>query len=175
MLGYKRVPGMCIYRVRIRRGGRKRPERKGVIWGNPANHGINQIKHRKNLQHIAEERAGRTCANMRVMNSYWVTEDGNSKWYEVVMIDPRHKRIREDPLVNWICGSAHKHREMRGLTSAGRKHRGLRKKDIAPRRRDRVRDQAGSAGTRSICGGTDNWNDSVLCRYCSYSWIQWIA
>merc|ERR1719471_2535229 len=44
MLGYKKVPGMVVYRVRIRRGGRKRPERKGVIWGKPANHGINQIK-----------------------------------------------------------------------------------------------------------------------------------
>merc|ERR1719229_1442500 len=128
MLGYKRVPGMCIYRCRIRRGGRRRPERKGVIWGKPANHGINQIKHRKNLHHIAEERVGRTCANMRVMNSYWVTEDGTAKWYEVVVIDPFHKRIREDPKVNWICQFQHKHREMRGLTSAGRKHRGLRRK-----------------------------------------------
>merc|ERR1719350_1624289 len=56
MLGYKATPGFVIYRVRIRRGGRRRPERKGVIWGKPANHGINQIKNRKNLQSIAEER-----------------------------------------------------------------------------------------------------------------------
>merc|ERR1719356_449628 len=56
MLGYKASPGFVIYRVRIRRGGRRRPERKGVIWGKPANHGINQIKNRKNLQSIAEER-----------------------------------------------------------------------------------------------------------------------
>merc|ERR1719384_1629281 len=40
MLGYKATPGFVIYRVRIRRGGRRRPERKGVIWGKPANHGL---------------------------------------------------------------------------------------------------------------------------------------
>merc|ERR1719411_956013 len=40
MLGYKASPGFVVYRVRIRRGGRRRPERKGVIWGKPANHGI---------------------------------------------------------------------------------------------------------------------------------------
>ena len=38
MLGYKATPGFVVYRVRIRRGGRRRPERKGVIWGKPANH-----------------------------------------------------------------------------------------------------------------------------------------
>merc|ERR1719486_1790922 len=116
MLGYKATPGFCVYRVRIRRGGRRRPERKGVIWGKPSNHGINQIKNRKNLQSIAEERVGRVCQNMRVLNSYWVTEDGSSKWYEVILVDPRHKRAQ------------HKRRECRGLTSAGKKHRGMRKK-----------------------------------------------
>merc|ERR1719204_728238 len=75
MLGYKKVPGICVYRVRIRRGG---PERRGVVWGKPANHGINQIKHRVNLQSFAEMRAGKLCANLRVLNSYWVTEDGAS-------------------------------------------------------------------------------------------------
>merc|ERR1719334_586413 len=87
MLGYKRVQGMCVFRVRIRRGGRRRPEKKGVIWGKPANHGINQIKHTKNTQHMAEERVGKMCPNMRVLNSYWVTEDGNSKWFEVILVD----------------------------------------------------------------------------------------
>ena len=31
----------------------------------------------------------------------------------------------QDARVNWICNPAHKHREMRGVTSAGRKFRGL--------------------------------------------------
>ena len=38
MLGYKAMPGFVIYRIRVRRGGRRRPGRKGVVWGKPANH-----------------------------------------------------------------------------------------------------------------------------------------
>jgi len=140
MLGYKRAPGYVIYRVRIRRGGRRRPNRKGIVYGKPANHGINQLKHKKNLQSIAEERAGRTCTNLRVLNSYWVTEDGANKWYEVIMVDPRHPKIQQDPKINWIARARHKRREARGLTSAGRKHRGLRKKGhLAKKARPSVR------------------------------------
>ncbi len=46
--------------------------------------------------------------------------------FKVICIDPFHKAIRRDPKVNWICTSVQKHRELRGLTSAGKKHRGLR-------------------------------------------------
>lgn len=35
--------------------------------------------------------------------------------------------IRRDPKINWIVNAVHKHREMRGLTSAGRSSRGLGK------------------------------------------------
>jgi hypothetical protein len=31
----------------------------------------------------------------------------------------------QDATANWICNPTHKHREMRGLSSAGRKFRGL--------------------------------------------------
>ena len=34
--------------------------------------------------------------------------------------------LGQDPRINWIVNPVHKHRELRGLTSAGRKHRGLR-------------------------------------------------
>ena len=34
----------------------------------------------------------------------------------------------QDARVNWICNPVHKHRELRGLTSAGKKYRGLRGK-----------------------------------------------
>jgi len=43
------------------------------------------------------------------------------------MVDPSHKAIRRDPKANWICQNVHKHRELRGKTSAGRKSRGLGK------------------------------------------------
>jgi len=77
---------------------------------------------------VAEQRAGKKCANLRVLNSYWVNQDATYKYFEVIMVDPQHKAIREDPRINWICKAVHKHRESRGLTSSGRKGRGLRKR-----------------------------------------------
>lgn len=44
------------------------------------------------------------------------------------MVDPSHNAIRNDPRIQWITKPVMKHRECRGLTSAGRKHRGLRKR-----------------------------------------------
>ena len=46
--------GFVIYRVRIRRGGRKRPVPKGCTYGKPRGHGVNQLKPVRNLQAIAE-------------------------------------------------------------------------------------------------------------------------
>ena len=62
-----------------------------------------------------------------MLNSYWVGEDSTYKFYEVITIDTAHKAIRRDAKINWICNAVHKHREMRGLTSATKKSRGLGK------------------------------------------------
>lgn len=126
MLGYKAKQGFVIYRSCVRRGGRKRPNRKGVVYGKPHSQGINYLKFDRNIQSVAEERVGRVCTNLRVLNSYWVNQDAIYKYYEVICVDPSHEAIRRDPHINWICGKVHKHRELRGLTSAGRKARGLR-------------------------------------------------
>lgn len=53
-LGYKAKQGYVIYRVRIRRGGRKRPVTKGQTYGKPKTHGVNQLKPTRNLQATAE-------------------------------------------------------------------------------------------------------------------------
>ena len=127
-LGYKAKQGYVIYRCAVRRGGRKRPNHKGIVYGKPKNQGINQLKFVRNLRSVAEERAGRNCNNLRVLNSYWVNQDATYKYYEVILVDPQHISIRNDPRINWIVNPVHKHRERRGLTSAGRKHRGLRVK-----------------------------------------------
>ena len=50
----------------------------------------------------------------------------HDRYYEVICVDPHHKAIRTDPRINWLCNPVHKHRELRGLTSAGRQGRGLR-------------------------------------------------
>ena len=127
-LGYKRKQGYVIYRVRVNRGGRKRPAPKGVVYGKPVNEGIHKLKAARSLRALAEQRAGKALGALRVLNSYWVAQDGKSKFYEVIMVDPFHTAIRNDPRINWICQGKQKHRECRGLTSAGKKHRGLRAK-----------------------------------------------
>jgi len=111
--------------VRVRRGGRKRPVRKGITYGKPKTHGVNHLKPQRNLRSVAEERVGSRCGNLRVLNSYWVNQDSTYKYYEVILVDPAHKAVRRDPRVNWIARPTMKHRELRGLTSAGREGRGL--------------------------------------------------
>ncbi|KRZ74201.1 60S ribosomal protein L15 [Trichinella papuae] len=126
-LGYVAKQGFVIYRVRVRRGGRKRKVTKGQTYGKPKNHGVNQLKMKRSLQSIAEQRVGRRCGALRVLNSYWVGQDSTYKFYEVILVDPMHKAIRRDPDLQWICKPTMKHREMRGLTKAGKRSRGLGK------------------------------------------------
>ena len=99
-----------------------------MVHGKPKHQGVNQLKFERNLQSVAEEKVGRKFSNLRVLNSYWINQDACKKYYEVILVDPSHKVIRNDPRINWIVNPVHKHRECRGLTSAGRKSRGLRKK-----------------------------------------------
>merc|ERR1712137_1344527 len=120
-LGYRAKQGYVIYRIRIRRGGRKRPVPKGATYGKPTNQGVNSLKNQRSHQAVAEERVGRKCRALRVLNSYWVAQDSTYKYYEVVLVGPFHKAIRRDAKINWICKSVYKHREMRGLTSANKK------------------------------------------------------
>lgn len=122
------VQGYVVYRVAVRRGGRKRPNGKGIVYGKPKNQGINQLKFVRNLKSKAEERAGKRLGGLRVLNSYWVNQDATYKYYEVILVDPAHKVIRRDARINWIVNPTHKHRELRGLTSSGRASRGLRKR-----------------------------------------------
>lgn len=125
-MGYKAKQGYVVYRVRVRRGGRKKPVHKGIVYGKPVNQGVSQLKPTRNLRSVAEERAGRRLAGLRVLNSYWVNQDSSYKYFEIVLVDPAHKVIRDDKRVSWIAEPVHKHRELRGLTSAGKKYRGLR-------------------------------------------------
>jgi len=125
-LGYKAKQGFIVVRVRVRRGGlRKQRPRSGR---RPKRMGVRKYKPAKSLRLIAEERAARKFPNLEVLNSYWVGEDGRFKWFEVIMVDPHNPSIKADKDINWICQKQHKGRVFRGLTSAGKKVRGLRKK-----------------------------------------------
>lgn len=122
-LGYKAKQGFVVARVRVRRGGlRKERPRSGR---RPKRMGVKKFKPAKSLGLIAEERAAREFPNLEVLNSYWVWEDGQNKWFEVVMVDPHHPAVQSDRDINWICEKAHQGRVSRGLTSAGREARGL--------------------------------------------------
>lgn len=41
---------------------------------------------------------------------------------------PTPHAVTQDARANWICNPVHKHRELRGLTSAGKSYRGLQGK-----------------------------------------------
>lgn len=125
-LGYKAKQGFVIVRVRVRRGGlRKKRPRAGR---RPKRMGVKKFKPAKSLRLIGEERAAKKFPNLEALNSYWVGEDGRSKWFEVIMVDPQHPVVKADKDVNWICQKQHRRRVFRGLTSAGKKVRGLRRK-----------------------------------------------
>lgn len=125
-LGYKAKQGFVVVRVRIRRGGLRRPRPKS--GRRPKRLGSAKYKLGKSLKLISEERAARRFPNLEVLSSYWVGEDGRFKWHEIIMVDPAHPSIKTDKDVNWICKRVHKRRVFRGLTASGKKIRGLRHK-----------------------------------------------
>ena len=110
-MGYKAKQGFVVYRVRIRRGGRKKPVRKGIINGKPKSQGVIGLKMKKSLRAVAEQRVGKKLGNLRVLNSYWVGQDSTFKFYEVILVDPSHKAIRRDPKINWIARPTMKRRD----------------------------------------------------------------
>ena len=55
-LGYRAKQGFLIYRISVRRGGRKRPVHKGCTYGKPKSHGVNELKPYRKLQSVAEVR-----------------------------------------------------------------------------------------------------------------------
>jgi len=123
-LGYKAKQGFVVARVRVRRGGlrKKRPK----AGRRPKRMGVKKYKPAKSMRLIGEERTAKKFPNLEVLNSYWVAEDGRSKWFEIIMVDPHHPSIEADKGINWITQKQHRKRALRGLTSAGKKIRGLR-------------------------------------------------
>lgn len=135
-LGYKDKKGFVIIRIRVKRGGHKRPRpNKGRR--------SKRLHTRKNLkmsyQWIAEQRVSKKYHNLEVLNSYLIGQDGMHYFYEVICVDPAKAEIQSDRKINWICEPTHKNRAVRGLTSAGKKSRGLRSKSPMSKVRPSVR------------------------------------
>jgi large subunit ribosomal protein L15e len=125
-LGYKAKQGFIVVRSRIRTGGRRKKRlNSGRV---PAKMGVKKITPKKSLQWLAEERAARKYPNLEVIGSYWVGEDGQYKYFEIIFVDPSHPVIKSDPKISWICQAGQKGRVYRGLSPAGITSRGLRNK-----------------------------------------------
>jgi large subunit ribosomal protein L15e len=101
-LGYKAKKGFVIARVRVRRGGRRK--KRPILGRRQKRMGVSKITPAKSIQLIAEERVAKKFPNLEVLNSYWVWQDGRSKWYEVIMVDPNSPSIKTDSDVGWIAG-----------------------------------------------------------------------
>ena len=123
ILGYKDKKGFVVVRVKLIRGGHKRPRpNKGRKTRN-----LTIRKSLKmNYQWIAEQRAARKYRNLEVLNSYKVGKDGKHYFFEVILIDTDRPEIKSDKNLNWLCKPENQGRAFRGLTSAGRKSRGLK-------------------------------------------------
>ena len=125
-LGYKAKQGFIVVRTRVRRGGLRKQRPKA--GRRPKRMGVAKFKPAKSLRLIAEERTNKKFPNLEVLNSYWVGDDGRSKWFEIILIDPNHPVLKTDNDVNWIIQKQHHRRVFRSLTSAGKKVRSLRRK-----------------------------------------------
>jgi len=125
VLGYKNKKGFVIVRVRLKRGGHKRPRPNK---GRRSKRLHTRKTLRMNYQWIAEQRAARKYTNLEVLNSYLIGKDGMHYFYEIILVDPERPEIKNDKTINWITKPENRKRPFRGLTSAGKKARGLRKK-----------------------------------------------
>ena len=135
-LGYKAKKGFVVVRVRVVRGGRQRPlTNKGR---RSKRHTIKKVV-KMNYRWIAENRANKKFPNLEVLNSYNLAKDGKHYFYEVILVDYSRPEIKNDKTINWIGKGTNRNRTQRGLTSAGKKSRGLRNKSPMNKNRPSVR------------------------------------
>ncbi len=119
-LGYKAKQGYVLVRVRVDKGRRTR---RSPMGGRKPKNTYMFVQPGHSHQAIAEQRANRKYRNLEVLNSYWVGEDGNYKYFEVILADPTK------PSVN-ISSAIRQGKSFRGLTSTGRRGRPSKKKRI---------------------------------------------
>jgi len=120
-LGYKAKQGYVVVRVKLLRGGRMRASFRG------AGRKTRQSRRRKVLdksyQWVAEERAARKHPNCEVLNSYYIAKDGNYYWYEIILVD--REQVSKYEGMEWLLKGSNRGRVFRGLTSAGKRSRGI--------------------------------------------------
>ena len=135
-LGYKDKKGFIVIRIRIKRGGHKR-SRPNKGRRSKRLHTNKNLK--MSYKWIAESRVQKRYPSLEVLNSYVIGRDGMHYFYEVICVDPTKNEIKKDKKINWITKKANTKRPLRGLTSAGKKSRGLRDKSPTNKSRPSVR------------------------------------
>jgi len=135
-LGYKAKKGFVIARVKLIRGGRKRPRPKK---GRRSKRQSVKKVLKMNYKWVAEQRAQKKFINLEVLNSYNIGKDGKYYFFEVILIDPSRPEIKKDKNTKFITKKTNKNRVLRGLTSAGKKSRGLRSKSPTNKNRPSVK------------------------------------
>ncbi len=99
-LGYKAKQGFIVVRARIRRSGARKT--RPTSGRRQKAMGVSKIKWSKSLKQIAEERVARKYRNMEVLNSYFLWADGMYFWAEVLLVDPSHPSVINDPEIKWV-------------------------------------------------------------------------
>ena len=87
-VGYKAKQGYVVVRVRIRKGGARKPRPRSGRRQKAM--GVTRYTRAMSLRNIAEEKVKKKYPNLRVMNSYYVWEDGRHHWFETILRDPHN-------------------------------------------------------------------------------------
>jgi len=109
-LGYKDKKGFVVIRVKILRGGHKRPRPNK---GRRSKRLHTRKNLRMNYKEIAEQRVANRFKNLEVLNSYLIGKDGLHYFYEVIMVDASKPEIKNDPVMKWISNKTNKKRAHR--------------------------------------------------------------
>ncbi len=128
-IGYKAKQGIIVARVAVLGGRKKRVTPGG---GRKPSKAGRYFTREKSTRAIAEERAAKKFTNAEVLNSYFVGEIGSKKFYEIIMLYRANHSIINDPIYSNIIKQ--KNRVFRGLTRAGRKHRGIAQSGFGTKR-----------------------------------------
>ena len=93
-LGYKANQGIIVVRMRVGTGGMRRKRPTG--GRRPKHLGVTRIKAAVNMRQVAERRVLERYPNMSLLGSYFIYKDGMHYWYEVILADASHPRIKKD-------------------------------------------------------------------------------
>ena len=93
-LGYKAKQGIIVVRMRVGTGGMRKKRPTG--GRRPKHLGVTRIKAAVNMRQGAERRVLERYPNMSLLGSYFIYKDGMHYWYEVILADASHPRIKKD-------------------------------------------------------------------------------